>query len=106
MAVPSAGDRTCVAASAEPQSKTADIAVHVNPPPSTRTPADCLAFIAGKTSSTATLTRCLRQSAPHPAVTPTVFSQVSVKLQPAALPQLRGACRDGGARNDGRIAVN
>ena len=106
MAVPSAGDKTCVAASSAPKSKTADINVLVNPPPPTRTPADCLAFIAGKTSSTATLTRCLRQSAPHPAVTPTVFSQVSVKLQPAALPQLRGACRDGGAGNDGRIAVN
>lgn len=106
MAVPSAGDRTCVATSPAPQSKTADIAALVNPAPSRRTPGDCLAFIAGKASSTATLTRCLRQSAPRPAITPAVFSQVAAKLQPAALPQLRGACRDGGGLNNGRSAIN
>jgi len=109
LAVPTVGDRGCTASDPAPRVQIAQISALVNPAPqprSSRAPDDCLAFIAGKSTSTAVLTRCLRQSAPRTAISPAVFSQIAAKLQPADLPRLRGACRDGDLRQGVRRDIN
>lgn len=71
-----------------------------------KVPADCAAFVAGETTSTSALTRCLRFMSAASGVTPVALAP-TIGLPPASdAPRPQADCRKRTSRRNGQTRLN